>query len=264
MTARAALAMASLLVSAACVMPGQARRNAYDYGPLVAANPRSIVVAPILSPWQTQAGDWFLATLTAPLTERGYYVFPVFMSKAIAEQAGLARGPEGGFIAFSPEHAAALAAFFGADAVLFVTVEKWDMKAYELGLDPLSTNELLLDYRLTNAKGETIWTARQGASLTRGGGNAVAQVWNLFAAPSDDEIQTQLSREINRMAIEGRPIETGKQTFTRPPPLLVGPYHPVMFSFGGERKGVKPADIEGWDTPIWNPEAPTAKPSKKK
>ena len=50
MTARAALAMASLLVSAACVMPGQARRNAYDYDPLVAANPRSIVVAPILSP----------------------------------------------------------------------------------------------------------------------------------------------------------------------------------------------------------------------
>jgi hypothetical protein len=32
---------------------------------------------------------------------------------------------------------------------------------------------------------------------------------------------------------------------------FVGPYNPATFSFNGERKGVKPADIEGWDTPIW-------------
>lgn len=31
---------------------------------------------------------------------------------------------------------------------------------------------------------------------------------------------------------------------------FVGPYNPVTFSFGGHRKGVKPADIAGWDTPI--------------
>jgi type 1 glutamine amidotransferase len=31
---------------------------------------------------------------------------------------------------------------------------------------------------------------------------------------------------------------------------FVGPYNPVTFKFNGYRKGVKPADIEGWDTPI--------------
>ncbi len=40
---------------------------------------------------------------------------------------------------------------------------------------------------------------------------------------------------------------------------FVGPYHPATFSFGGYRKKVKPADIAGWDTPIWNPKASTAK-----
>jgi hypothetical protein len=40
---------------------------------------------------------------------------------------------------------------------------------------------------------------------------------------------------------------------------FVGPYHPTTFSFGGGRKKVKPADIAGWDTPIWNPEASTDK-----
>ncbi|MDA0589356.1 MAG: hypothetical protein O3C17_15230, partial [Planctomycetota bacterium] len=38
---------------------------------------------------------------------------------------------------------------------------------------------------------------------------------------------------------------------------FVGPYNPVTFSFNGERKGVKPADIEGWDTPIWDKNART-------
>ncbi len=31
---------------------------------------------------------------------------------------------------------------------------------------------------------------------------------------------------------------------------FVGPYHPVTFSFGGYRKGIRPKDLEGWDTPI--------------
>lgn len=31
---------------------------------------------------------------------------------------------------------------------------------------------------------------------------------------------------------------------------FVGPYQPSTFSFGGEAKGVKPSDLEGWDSPI--------------
>jgi hypothetical protein len=31
---------------------------------------------------------------------------------------------------------------------------------------------------------------------------------------------------------------------------FVGPYHPTTFAFGGFVKGVKPADMAGWDSPI--------------
>jgi hypothetical protein len=31
---------------------------------------------------------------------------------------------------------------------------------------------------------------------------------------------------------------------------LVGPYQPTTFNFNGYVKGVKPADLAGWDTPI--------------
>ncbi|MFT7664673.1 MAG: hypothetical protein ACI87A_002907, partial [Planctomycetota bacterium] len=32
----------------------------------------------------------------------------------------------------------------------------------------------------------------------------------------------------------------------------VGPYNPVDFSFGGYRREVRPSDLEGWDTPIFD------------
>lgn len=38
---------------------------------------------------------------------------------------------------------------------------------------------------------------------------------------------------------------------------FVGPYHPSGFAFEGYRRGIKPADLAGWDTPIMNPLAPT-------
>ncbi len=38
---------------------------------------------------------------------------------------------------------------------------------------------------------------------------------------------------------------------------LVGPYNPVAFSFDGYRRGVRPADMAGWDTPIMSDSKPT-------
>ena len=39
---------------------------------------------------------------------------------------------------------------------------------------------------------------------------------------------------------------------------FVGPYNPAKFSFGGYRRQVRPADLEGWDTPIFDANKPTA------
>ncbi len=38
---------------------------------------------------------------------------------------------------------------------------------------------------------------------------------------------------------------------------LVGPYNPVTFAFDGYRRGVRPADLAGWDTPIMSTSKPT-------
>lgn len=45
---------------------------------------------------------------------------------------------------------------------------------------------------------------------------------------------------------------------------FVGPYHPVTFNFNGYRRGVKPADIAGWETPIYDPKKPNRAPKRRK
>jgi hypothetical protein len=38
---------------------------------------------------------------------------------------------------------------------------------------------------------------------------------------------------------------------------FVGPFNPVTFSFDGYRRGVRPSDLAGWDSPIMSPDKPT-------
>ena len=45
------------------------------------------------------------------------------------------------------------------------------------------------------------------------------------------------------LGMEGSIKADGKVDF-------VGPYNPVTFNFGGYRKGVKPSDLEGFESPI--------------
>ena len=45
------------------------------------------------------------------------------------------------------------------------------------------------------------------------------------------------------------------------PIAFVGPYTPSTFNFNGEKKGIKPSDIAGWDTPILPP-SPAGKPAQ--
>ena len=87
MTARASRMsfMVVLAVASACAAPQKK-----DLSKFVSANPRSIVVVPVVNKTiDVDAADYFLSTLPVPLAERGYYVFPVNMVKRLLEDDGL-------------------------------------------------------------------------------------------------------------------------------------------------------------------------------
>jgi hypothetical protein len=205
------------------------KRVPFDFGPFVESDPYSVLVAPIVAPLHATEKDWFLSTITKPLAERGYYVFPVRMSQQLAALAGFGRGRDGvGFEEFSPEAASELAAFFGADSVLFCRIMRWEVKdrsgLLSGDLDPLTTYTIGVEYHLTNNRGETIWNATQEIVYTRGGGNGFVQFWNFLTTPSSDVIQAQLAAQLNRAMIEAKKPEMGGRRYFAEP-MLVGPYH---------------------------------------
>lgn len=111
------LAIAPALLLAGCATAPPTK----DFSALQAARPRSLLVVPVINHTnETEAADLFLTTLPVLLGERGYYVFPVSMSKKLIEGDGLA---DASLVhgALTPR----IAGLFGADAVLYVEVLEW-------------------------------------------------------------------------------------------------------------------------------------------
>ncbi len=125
----------------------------YDFTEFRKAPPRSILIVPVVNrSLDVDASNYVLSTLTVPLAELGYYVFPVNTVKVVLEQEGL----------YEPEQvrrmeAAQLASLFGADAVLYVTINRWDAQYVVI-----STNVTVeFDYELTRKDGTRIWHANK-------------------------------------------------------------------------------------------------------
>jgi hypothetical protein len=151
-----------------------------DYGKFLAASPRSILVVPVVNNTvDVDAAAYFLSTIPVPVAERGYYVFPVNLVKRVLEDDGLSDA--------SLVHAAdpvRLCALFGADAALYVTIEKWEAK-YLL----ISTQvTVAFSYVIKDGKtGDTLWTERrlttyQSDSGGGGGGGAGALIAAIVSA----------------------------------------------------------------------------------
>lgn len=121
-----------------------------DYTKFLAANPRSILIVPVVNnSVEVTAADFMLSTITIPLAENGYYVFPINLVKRVMEDEGLS---DASLVHSSPTDK--LCNLFGADAVLYITIEKWDAQ-YML----LSTQVTVeLKYQIRDGKtGDTLW-----------------------------------------------------------------------------------------------------------
>ncbi len=141
-----------------------------DYTAFQQAAPRSILIAPVVNrTTQVDAPDNFLVTLSTPLAEHGYYVFPVNMVKHTMDDDGLS---DADFVAQSDP--TRLAGLFGADAILYASIEHWDAR-YVL----LSTTTIVdVHYVLKSGRtGQTLWDREvhlQYSPQAAGSGNIVA------------------------------------------------------------------------------------------
>lgn len=145
---KALLILVALLATGCVTQPVKQDMSAFN-----TAAPRSILVVPSVNrSLDVDAPNYLLSTLPVPLAEKGYYVFPVNTTKYVLEQEGFYEGEQ-----IHQQPPATLAKLFNADAVLYVTINRWDAQ-YAL-LTTIVTVEF--DYRMTDKDGVEIWKAKQ-------------------------------------------------------------------------------------------------------
>lgn len=170
----AALASAVLLLCSACTVP------TYDYGAYRVHMPRSILVLPPLNEsTEVKASYSYLSTITMPLAEAGYYVFPVAVIDAYMKDNGLPTPGE-----MHTVQPGKFAKVLGADAVLYVTIEDWGQKYMIIS----STTVVKARARLVDTRtGITLWEGRMSLAESSGGNYLID---NIIIAVAEQIIDT--------------------------------------------------------------------------
>jgi hypothetical protein len=175
--------------------------------------PRSIVVLPPLNEsTDVNAPYVYLSTITRPLAECGYYVFPVAVVDAFMKENGL---PTAGEMQGVPLEK--LRSVLGADAVLYVTVESWGQKYRIVSSDTVVKARARL---VDTLSGTTLWTGTAFAQQSSSAGQSDA-IGMLIGA-----IMTQVIASFTDPAHDLARAANSAMVLDQEVGLLLGPYSP--------------------------------------
>ena len=189
------VSIASIVFLSGCVTV-----EPYNYGPLKQAAPRSILVLPPMnSSVEVSAPYTYLSTVTRPLAEKGYYVFPVSVVDTFLKENGLPTPAEMNGIALDK-----IDEIIGADAVLYVDIQDWGQKFQVLS----SVTVVRGNVRLVSVRtGELLWEAPINAQYNpnnnSGGGGLLGALVVAVVSQIAGEITDntpQVARMANNMA----------------------------------------------------------------
>jgi len=183
----------ALCVAALLVLGGCQTTTPYDYTNFRAHPPRSILILPPLNESTALEGTYgYLSTVTQPVAEHGYYVFPVEVVDRFLKENGM---PTAGEMHQVPLNR--VAEITGADAVLFVTLEQYGSKYHVLN----STAIVKVRVKLVDTRSQTVlWEGRSQAEQTSSGsGNLLA---DLVAAAIVQAVnsKTDPAHKVSRLA----------------------------------------------------------------
>lgn len=166
------------------------------------SKPRSIVIIPpINNSLDVNAPYIYLSTLTRPLAEKGYYVFPVSVIDHFLKENGLPTPAEMNSIPLDKigEH-------IGADAVLYITIKEWGQQF----LLTSSTSTVKARLKLVDVKtGQILWKSRAFAQSQSGDGGGglvgalIGAIVSQIASAAIDNTPT-LARQANQSAISSK------------------------------------------------------------
>jgi hypothetical protein len=203
---RLAGALALILVMGVGCTAGRQTTKGREFPLMYDARPMTILVAPpINTSTAVEAKDYYSTTITEPLAQKGFYVIPYELSSALLQQEGaydaelFVDGPLESF----REH-------FGADAVLFTTIERWDL------------SYLVVASKMTVAIDCQLRSTHTGVELWKYKGTIVV---DLTESGQKSLLANVILTAINTMAADYVPAakRVNLQILASIP---VGPYHP--------------------------------------
>ncbi len=196
------------------LLTGCATVPPYDYTALKNESPRSILVLPPLNnSVDVSASYTYLSTITMPLAEKGYYVYPVAVIDTFLKENGLPTPAEMQSISLDK-----ISENIGADSVLYVTIDNWGQE-YKV----LSSVTIVKGHaKLVSVKtGTLLWDAPVMAELASdsGGNGLIGALVNAAITQIAGNLvdrTPQAARLAHSIAFDSK--ERG---------LLVGPYKPA-------------------------------------
>lgn len=181
-----------------------------DYTQFRSENPRSILVVPVVNNTvNVDAPDYFLSTISFPIAERGYYIFPINLVKRVMEEEGLSNA--------NMVHAAdptRLGELYGADSILYISIENWETTYAVLASTTTVSFEYILKSGIT---GEELWREKSTVQYTpqsNSSGNALADLLSMVISAAVQKAAPNympLARQANGNAVNtaGRGLPAG-------------------------------------------------------
>ena len=204
-TSRSVLALLlATLLTVGCKTP-------YDYTNFRAHPPRSLLVLTPLNESTDVRGTYgYLSSVSRPLAEMGYYVYPVAVVDQFMKENGMPTAGEMQQVPLAKIHD-----IFGADAVLYLTVLNYGSKYRVI----TSTTVVSAKGKLVDVlSGVTLWEGTATVEQSSSSGNLIA---DLIVAAVDQAINSSTDQAHNLG------YQVNVQMFTaRDRGLLVGPYMP--------------------------------------
>jgi hypothetical protein len=200
-----------------CSCATQQFTRASLYPKMYEEKPTSILIMPpINNTNHAEAKDYFYSSLSMPLTEKGYYVVSPFLASDLLKQES----------AYDSEMFinGSLAPFrnvFGADAVLFTTINRWEKQS------GLSYIKVGIEYTLKSTKTGEVLFNRNGeleVNFSSGSNSLLGMVVDMISTAAADKIIA--ARRCNLYVLQDLPeglygkefdkdqnVKAGKQEF---------------------------------------------------
>lgn len=201
------------LVGLLALLSGCASTPPKDYTAFREYAPKSILVLPPANQSvDPEASYAYLSTVTLPLAERGFYVYPVAVIDAFMKENGIPTPAE--------MHQVPLEKFdeiIGPDAILYIVIEKYGTSYQILN----SATTVSVTARLVDVEtGTELWSGSEFTVDSTGGGGGL---FEMMIAAAVDQIISTTTDEAYRVAR----INSGSLVFRPDQGLLPGPYAPA-------------------------------------